>query len=174
MPTKTFKPLLLSGFLAAASFSGCTVVSHAPRGVEVAKNFDPLRFEGTWYELARTNHPSEAGLTRVTANYRRNPDGTWLITDRAWRNGTGEWVGSQRIAKVDTVPGSFNLKGAKPRNVVFIDAEHTMAVLCGDTYKQFWLISKNPEPDTNRFDRMLALAQEAGFPVKEAFVVPTR
>jgi len=170
----TGRSLLLGGILALASLSSCSTSKPIPKGVEVAKNFDPLRFEGTWYELARTNHPDEAGLTRVSANYKRNADGTWLVSDRAWNNATGAWVGSQRIAKSEPTPGSFKLKHAKPRNVVFIDSEHSMAVVCSNTYRQFWVISKNPEPDHNRFDRMLALAQDAGFPVKEAFVVPTR
>ena len=145
-----------------------------PPGVIVAKNFDPLRFEGTWYELARTNHPDEGGLTRVTATYIRKNDGSWLVTDRAWSNASGAWVGSERVAKPGAFPASLRLKHAKPRNIVLIDSEHTMALVCSDTYKQFWIISKNPDPEPARFDKMLAAAQEAGFPVKEAMVLPPR
>jgi apolipoprotein D and lipocalin family protein len=167
-------PLLLCGALSLVTLSGCALHRNVPKGVEIAKNFDPLRFEGTWYELARTNHPDEAGLTRVTANYKRLPDNTWLITDRAWSNAEGRWVGSEHIAKTGKFPGSLKSRFGKPRNVVFIDSEHSMAILCSNTYRQFWIISKNPEPEPNRFDRMLALAQEAGFPVKEAIALPTR
>lgn len=140
----------------------------------MAKNFDPLRFEGTWYELARTNHPDEGGLTRVTSTYIRKNDGTWLVTDRAWSNADGAWVGSERAAKPGEFPASLRLKHAKPRNIVLIDSEHTMALVCSNTYRQFWIISKNPDPEPARFDKMLSAAQEAGFPVKEAMVLPTR
>lgn len=152
--------------------TGCA--TKVPAGVVLAKNFDPLRFEGTWYELTRTDHPDEAGLTRVTATYKRNADGSWLVTDRAWSNAEGMWVGSQRSAKAGEQPASLRLKNAKPRNVVLIDSEHTMALVCSNTYKQFWIISKNPDPEPNRFDRMVTAAQEIGFPVKEAIVLPTR
>jgi apolipoprotein D and lipocalin family protein len=163
---------MASGALALLSFTGCA--TKIPTGVVVAKNFDPLRFEGTWYELARTNHPDQAGLTRVTSTYKRNSDGSWLVTDRAWSNADGMWVGSQRSAKAGEQPASLNLKHAKPRNIVLIDSDHTMALVCSNTYRQFWIISKNPDPEPARFDRMVAAAQENGFPVKEAIVLPTR
>jgi len=164
--------MLLSGALALLCLSGCA--TKLPKGVTVAKNFDPLRFEGTWYELTRTNHPDQAGLTRITATYKRNSDGSWLITDRAWSNAEGIWRGSERRASAGEHPGSLKVKNAKPRNIVLIDPEHTMALMCSNTYKQFWIISKNPDPEPNRFDKMVAAAQELGFPVKEAIVLPTR
>lgn len=165
-------PLLLGSAFAAFCLSSCS--STAPKGVVLAKNFDPLRFEGTWYELARTNHPDQAGLTRVSATYKRNSDGSWLVTDRAWSNTEGIWLGSQRSAKSGETPAAFKLKHAKPRNVVLIDPEHTMALVCSDTYRQFWIISKNPEPEPSRFDRMISAAQEAGFPAREVITLPTR
>lgn len=163
---------LAGSALALLCLTSCA--TKVPAGVVVAKNFDPLRFEGTWYELARTNHPDEAGLTRVTATYKRNSDGSWLVTDRAWSNAEGIWVGSERSAKSGDQPANLKLKNAKPRNVVLIDSDHTMALVCSNTYRQFWIISKNPEPEPNRFDRMITAAQEIGFPVKEAIVLPTR
>ncbi len=162
---------LLSGVVALLTLTGCSTV---PKGLETARNFDPLRFEGTWHEIARTNHPDEAGLTRVSTNFKRTPDGNWLLTDRAWSNAEGTWVGGARTAKSGDVPGSFKVRHSKPRYVAMIDSEHTMAVVCSSTINQFWLLSKNPEPDSSRTERMLGLAQEAGFPVKEAFFVPTR
>ncbi len=166
-------PVLLGGVLAACCFSSCTTAK-VPKGVQLAKNFDPLRFEGTWYELARSNHPDQAGLTRVSATYKRNPDGSWLVTDRAWSNAEGIWLGSERKGKNGASQASFKLKHAKPRHIVIIDPEHTMALVCSNTYRQFWIISKNPEPEPTRFDRMISAAQEAGFPVKEAIALPTR
>jgi apolipoprotein D and lipocalin family protein len=165
-------PLLFGSAFAAFCLSSCS--STTPKGVVLAKNFDPLRFEGTWYELARTNHPDEAGLTRVSANYKRKSDGSWLISDRAWSNAEGMWLGSERKAKSGKSPAVFKLRHANPRNVVVIDPEHTMALACSNTYRQFWILSKNPDPEPGRFDRMISVAQEAGFPVKELITLPTR
>jgi apolipoprotein D and lipocalin family protein len=163
---------LMSGALALLCFGGC--VTKIPKGVVAAKNFDPLRFEGTWYELTRTNECGQAGLTRVTATYKRNSDGSWLVTDRAWSNAEGIWLGSERKASAGEHPASLKVKHAPPRNIVLIDSEHTMALMCSNSYKKFWIISKNPEPEPSRFDKMVTAAQELGFPVKEAIVIPTR
>ncbi len=163
---------LLGGALLLMFSTGCA--TKIPTGVIVAKNFDPLRFEGLWYELSRTDSKEEAGLTRVTAQYKRNPDGSWLVTDRAWSNAEGRWLGSERKATAGDSPASLKLKHVKPRNIVLIDSEHTMALMCSNTYRQFWIISKNPDPEPSRFDKMVAAAQELGFPIKEALIIPTR
>jgi len=147
-----------------------------PKGIETAKNFDLNKFEGVWYEIARSNNPQEAGLTHVTSQYRRAVDGKWLINTRAWDGANGTWVGSTRISKTPAVgtPASFVLSRGNPRNVVIVDNEHTLALVCGKHYRDFWIISKSPRPDQARLERLMMVALDAGFPVKEAFYVPTR
>jgi apolipoprotein D and lipocalin family protein len=159
---------------ALASMAGCK--TKPPHGLEAAKNFDINKFEGIWHEIIRVNDKEELGLTRVTYDFRRTPDEKWLITTRAWKNAEGRWLGSQKIAKSPSTqyPASFQLGHGHPRHVVIIDNDHSLAVMCGKNYREFWVISKNPNPDPNRLGTILGLAEAAGFPVKEAFFVPTR
>ena len=49
-----------------ALLGGCTGL---PEGVEPVGSFDPDRYLGTWYEIARLDHSFERGLQRVTAEY---------------------------------------------------------------------------------------------------------
>lgn len=161
-----------AGALSLLTLSGCATPKNIPSGLETAKNFDPLRFEGTWHEIVRTNNKEEVGLTRVTTTFKRKQDGSWLLTNRAWKNELGGFVGSAQTATPGATPGSFIVKDGNPKFIVVIDQEHSLALACSSSFKQFWILSKNPDPESSRLERMMALASEAGFPMKESFFVP--
>ena len=179
-PPSTTRPVLqttclLLGTLATLLMGACKSAP-MPKGIETAKNFDMHKFEGIWYEIARSNNAEEAGLTHVTSQYRRARDGKWLINTRAWNGAKGIWVGSTRISMTPAngTPASFRLNRGNPRHVVIIDNDHTIALLCGKYYRDFWILSKTPTPDPARLERLMMVALDTGFPVKEAFYVPTR
>ena len=54
------------------ALAGCTGI---PEGVQPVTGFELDRYLGTWYEIARLDHPFERGLSRVTAEYSRRDDG---------------------------------------------------------------------------------------------------
>jgi lipocalin len=62
----------------------------------------------------------------------------------------------------------------KPRHVIVIDNDHTLALVCGPNQQDFSIISKSTDPDAARLERIMTQAQAAGFPVREAFWVPTK
>ena len=166
---------MVFGCLATLLLSSCKSTP-MPKGIETAKNFDPNKFEGIWYEIARNNNAEEAGLTHVTSQYRRAADGKWLINTRAWDGANGNWVGSTRISVTPATgtPASFKLGHGRPRHVVIIDNDHTLALVCGKYYRDFWIISKSANPDQTRLERLMMVALNAGFPVKDAFYVLAR
>jgi apolipoprotein D and lipocalin family protein len=179
-PTFTpFTPLrttiMVLGSLATLLLGACKT-GHMPKGIETAKNFDLHKFEGVWHEIARSNNAQETGLTHVTSQYRRAADGKWLINTRAWDGANGDWVGSTHISSTPAAktPASFKLGRGNTRNVVIIDNDHTLALVCGKHYREFWIISKSPTPDQSRLERLMTVALDAGFPVRDAFFVPTR
>lgn len=178
-PSTLIPPLrsagLALGALAMLSLGACKIAP-APKGIETAKNFDPVKFEGTWYEIARNNVADEKGLTHVTSQYRRAADGKWLISTRAWDGSHGIWVGSTHHSPKPskTQPASFTLGHGNPRHVVVVDNEHTIALVCGKRYTDFWIIAKSPAPDQTRLERLMMVALNTGFPVKGAFFVPTQ
>ena len=47
-----------------------------PSGVEPVDGFELDRYLGTWFEIARLDHGFERGLSKVTAEYSLNDDGT--------------------------------------------------------------------------------------------------
>src|SRR5690606_23894901 len=66
--------LLLCGLLLACSLGSRT--PSATHSVPVVQNFDVSRYAGPWYVLARTDHPSEAGLVQTGVYYHSNQDGS--------------------------------------------------------------------------------------------------
>ncbi|MGL6176771.1 MAG: lipocalin family protein, partial [Vibrionaceae bacterium] len=52
--------------------SACTGM---PKGVQPVDNFQLNRYLGTWYEIARLDHPFERGLSDISANYQLDSDG---------------------------------------------------------------------------------------------------
>lgn len=168
----SFLRVASAGLWSLLALSGCATPKNIPSGLETAKNFDPLRFEGTWHEIVRTNNKEEAGLTRVTTTFKRRQDGSWLLTNRAWKNELGGFVGGTQTATTGATQGSFYVKDGTPKFIVIIDQEHSLALACSTSFKQFWILSKNPDPENSRLERMMSLASEAGFPVKESFFVP--
>ena len=68
--------------------AGCTGV---PEGVQPVTGFELERYLGTWYEIARLDHPFERGLSRVTAEYSRRDDGGVRVQNRGFNNETGDW-----------------------------------------------------------------------------------
>lgn len=68
--------------------AGCTGV---PKGIEPVTGFDPERYLGTWYEIARLDHSFEEGLSQVTAEYTLNEDGSVKVVNRGYNQAKGEW-----------------------------------------------------------------------------------
>lgn len=166
---------ILLGCIASLLLGACKTAP-MPKGIENAKNFDPNKFEGTWHEIARSNNVQETGLTHVSTHYRRAAMGKWLVNTRAWDGANGIWVGSTYASTTPSTgtPASFKISRNEVRHVVIIDNEHTLALVCGKRYRDFWIVSKSPTPDQSRVERLMTVALDAGFPVKDAFYVPTR
>lgn len=70
---KNFNFLLAMIFpLISLVLSACLGV---PSGISPVEDFELKRYLGTWYEIARLDHPFERGLQKVTAEYSLRDDG---------------------------------------------------------------------------------------------------
>ena len=62
---------------------GCTGI---PEGLEPVRDFDSTRYLGTWYEVARLDHPFERGLEDVSARYTVKDDGGIRVVNGGMTN----------------------------------------------------------------------------------------
>ncbi|MDI6742775.1 MAG: lipocalin family protein, partial [Smithella sp.] len=67
---------------------GCVGI---PDGVKPVDNFQLEKYLGKWYEIARLDHSFERGLSRVTADYSMNPDGSVRVINRGYSAKDNKW-----------------------------------------------------------------------------------
>jgi apolipoprotein D and lipocalin family protein len=151
-----------------------------PEGTQVAGNFDPARFEGRWYQIARIPNLPEAGTTMNSSSFSRNADGTWDVFDMAWNNAAGRWIGKNSTTSkilpntLWIAPGSFVFEKGPPRHVLLVDAPHRFALISGPDHRTLWLVSKDASPDEGRVHSMLEQAKGLGFPMEQITFLPMR
>ena len=157
---------LLLGLAALAA--GCTGV---PDGVETVEGFELDRYLGTWYEVARLDHPFERGLMDVTANYSMREDGGVRVVNRG-RNADGEWEEAEGKAYfVDrSDAGRLKVSFFGPfyggYNIVELDKEdYRYALVVGPNRDYLWILARQPDLDDATLQRLVGRARELNFPV---------
>jgi len=152
--------------LAAAWLAGCT---GAPSGVEPVRGFEVQRYLGTWYEIARFDHPFERGLERITATYELRDDGGIRVVNRGWDVAKGEWreaVGKAYFtgpADVGQLKVSFFGPFYGGYNVIALDPDYGWVMICGPSTDYLWILSREPGLAPEVLDRLQAAAAGLGF-----------
>jgi apolipoprotein D and lipocalin family protein len=152
--------------LAAAVCGGCTGI---PDHVKAVEPFDVHRYLGRWYEIARLPNSFEKGLERITADYQLRSDGGIDVINRGYDPGKGRWRQAKGKAYFVASPTVGRLKvsffgpfyGAY--NVIDLDSEYRVSLVCGPDYKYLWILSRTPTLPRERVDALLAKASGAGF-----------
>lgn len=166
---------MLATALFVAALAGCAGI---PEGIEPVKGFELARFLGTWYEIARLDHPFERGLERVTAHYALRPDGTIEVVNRGFDPARGEWREARGRARFAGDPGVGALRvtffgpfyGAY--NVIALDREgYQYALVCGADRDFLWLLARTPDPEPEVVESLIATARGLGFATERLLFV---
>ncbi|MEK7269654.1 MAG: lipocalin family protein [Planctomycetota bacterium] len=154
--------LLLMGL-----FGGCASI---PDGLQAVGGFEPERYLGTWYEIARLDHFFERGLDGVSAEYSANPDGSIRVVNRGydpvrtkWKEAVGRAVfrGPRDEARLK-VTFFWPFSGAY--NVLELDRDsYSYAIVCGPNRSYFWILARTPTLPPALKDRLVAIAAAWGF-----------
>ena len=151
----------------AVLLSGCTGV---PEGVEPVRGFELQRYLGTWYEVARLDHPFERGLSRITATYGLRDDGGVSVVNRGYDTAKGEWreaVGKAYFtgqADVGQLKVSFFGPFYGGYNVIALDQQdYQWVMICGPSRDYLWILSRQPALAPEVLDRLQTLASGYGF-----------
>ncbi|WP_346838359.1 lipocalin family protein [Microbulbifer sp. SAOS-129_SWC] len=157
--------MLMAGL--TALLGGCSGV---PAGVQPVDDFQLQRYLGRWYEIARLDNRFERGLSRVTAEYSLNDDGSVKVVNRGFDAEKGKWrqsVGKAKFAGADDV-GQLEVSFFGPFYasyiVVALDREHyDYALVSGYNKEYLWLLARKPQLPQATIDRLVAKARAAGF-----------
>jgi len=146
---------------------GCTGL---PDGVTPVQGFELERYLGTWYEIARLDHPFERDLAQVTAVYSMRPDGGVRVVNRGYSTRDGEWREAEGRAYFvrDAREGYLKVSFFGPffgTYVVFgLDkTDYRYAFVAGPDKSYLWLLSRTPRVDESVLRLFLGRARELGF-----------
>lgn len=160
-----------------AGLAACST-PRLPDGIQAVTGFDVNRYAGHWHEVARIDHSFERGLTRTSATYSRNDDGTIQVVNRgydprrkAWKQakGTARFVGDPERAALKV---SFFGPFYGGYNVVALDENYQWAMVVGSSLDYVWILSRTPSLPADVREHLLERATEMGVDVTRILWVP--
>lgn len=158
------KPFLLAALLL---LGGCVSL---PDNVQPVRNFELERYLGKWYEIARLDHSFERGLTRVSADYSLNPDGSVRVINRGYAARDRKWQQAEGKARFVQSPEVGYLKvsffGPFYGSYVVFDLDHEgyrYSLVSGPDKSYLWILARTPTLDAATYDRLVQKAAALGF-----------
>ncbi len=155
--------------------TGCTGV---PQGLEPVRGFELERYLGTWYEIARLDHPFERGLSDISATYSRRSDGGVDVLNRGWDMQKGGWREARGRAYFLDTPDVASLKVSffgpfyGGYHVFALDPNYQWALVSGPSREYLWILARTPQLPEALLLELIDKARRAGFDT-DALIYPT-
>lgn len=146
---------------------GCAGI---PDGVKPIDHFQPERYLGKWYEIARLDHSFERGLTDVSAEYSRREDGGIRVINRGYSAKENKWKEAEGRAYFVNRPDQGFLKvsffGPFYGSYVIMELDRTnygWALVCGPDRSYLWILARSARLDEETQKQLIAKAAALGF-----------
>lgn len=150
--------------LAALVLSGCMGY---PASVKPVQNFELEKYLGTWYEIARLDHPFERGMEQVSANYSLRDDGGVRVTNRGFVTAKNKWKQAQGKAyfvdKTDEGYLKVSFFGPFYGSYVIFELDHENyqhAFIIGPNTSYLWFLSRTPTVTPELKEKFIEKAKE--------------
>ena len=147
--------------------TNCTKI---PEGLEPVTGFEPDRYLGKWYEIARLDHAFERNLSNVSATYTRGENGNIRVENRGFNAKTGAWKkvqGRARFLESDAI-GSLKVSFFGPfyggYHIVALDRKnYSYAMVAGPSRSYLWILSRRRILDESIYSELVSQANAWGF-----------
>jgi lipocalin len=138
--------------------------------ITTVKQLDLERYMGTWYEIARFDHPFERNLVGVTATYTLRPDGKITVINQGYKitfdGKLSQAKGKAKQPNPDE-PGklkvSFFLFFYADYYILELDKNYKWVLVGSSTDKYLWILSRTPELEKEPLDYILEKARQRGY-----------
>ena len=166
------KHFLISGIVSsvAAALAGCASTSD----IAAVRDFDPDRYMGTWYEIARLPQYFERDLDEVKAQYTLNDDGTVRVVNSGVKNGEPKSItGKAKLKHPDAKPQTGELRVSffwpfySDYRVIELAPDYSYALVTAGSRDYLWVLARKPTMDKAQLDGILARAKALGFELDE-------
>ena len=164
------KRFFISGIVSsvAAALIGCETTSD----IAAVKDFEPERYMGTWYEIARLPQYFERDLDEVRARYTLQPDGTIKVVNSGVRDGEAKSItGTAKFKrpKADPLTGELRVSFFWPfysdYRIIELDPDYSVAVVTAGSRGYLWVLSRKPEMAKEELDAIVSRMKTLGFEV---------
>ena len=151
---------------ALLSLSACTSIL---QGITPVSDFDKSRYLGTWYEIARLDHPFERGLEQISATYAVRDDGGIDVLNQGYEIVAGEWTqanGKAYFVSDDTI-GHLKVSFFGPFYASYViaqlDRNYQYALVTGPNTDYLWILSRTKFLEPSIIDKLLNFAESKGY-----------
>lgn len=130
--------------LGILTLCGCRVEDDAlPPAVE---GFDPERYMGSWYEIARTPNPFEKDLKDVTALYTLQKDGSISVLNRGLLHGKVKEIRGFAKMRFSPEKGDLLVSFFRPfyflYRIVLLGKDYQYSVVISSGGKYLWILAR--------------------------------
>ena len=166
------KHYLITGIIStiAAALTGCGSTSD----IAAVENFEPERYMGTWYEIARLPQYFERDMDEVKAVYTLNDDGTIEVVNSGVRDGEPQSItGTAKLKNPDADPQTGELRVSffwpfySDYRVIELAPDYSYAVVTGGSRDCLWVLARRPTMAKEQLDGILNRAKALGFEIGE-------
>lgn len=165
---------LFRGIVVIVCLGACTSV---PSGIVPVENFDKARYLGTWYEIARLDHPFERGLEHISATYTLRDDGGIDVLNQGVEVATGQMSqanGKAYFVSDDSV-GHLKVSFFGPFYASYVvaklDADYQYALITGPDTDYLWILSRQKTLATEITEQLMTFAKQNGFDTRHMIYV---
>ena len=142
--------------------------------------WEPDRYLGKWFEIARLENDFQRGLELVSVEYTRIADGSVRVQARGLESATGQW--REMVARArpmrDPAIASWRLtyfpSGRGSYHVIRLAQDYAIALVAGGSASHLWLLARTPSLPAPVVAEWLAFAQSRGFAVERIIRDPPR
>jgi apolipoprotein D and lipocalin family protein len=148
-----------------------------PEGIQPVSSLDTERYLGTWYEIARLDHSFERGLSRVTAKYEKQDDGSLKVINRGYNDEKSEWKEAEGRAVFVNKNNDGHLKVSffgpfyASYAIFELDDQYQQAYITSYNRDYLWFLSRSPAVSDGAMAEFRKTALDAGFDLQELIVV---
>ena len=159
---------------------GCGADESFVKGLPKISSFDPQKYMGTWYEVARFQHSFEKDVIRTTANYALREDGTIDVVnagvDVLDPSKKRDAHAVAHLVKGD-IPGYLRVSFFRPfygdyRIIALDEKNYRYALVTSSTRDYLWVLSRTKSIDPAVYDSLVMTARKAGLDVSKIYRVP--
>ena len=161
-----------AGFLALASVLGNSGCNGSVEFVTSVPDFQPEKYMGVWYEIARMPHFFERGMDYVSAEYSLNPDGTIRVVNRGMRGKEKRLITGKaklKFPEKQPFPGDLRVSFFGPfysdYRIIELPPDYSYAVVTGSNRNYLWILARKPVMDQALLSAILKRLRNWNFAV---------